>query len=308
MARTQVSHAQVLDGSIRRTDLNTTTASSAVITKVIEGTGISLSATGVDAGTGDVTISAPASTVLDALSTTRGTILYRGASAWLALAPGTAGYVLQSGGAGADPSWVDMATPAVISTANSSTSNLANGAVFTGTGESALGYASVTVLIFSSHASAADGLAVEQSTDGTNWDIADYRNVAAGQASSFSVNLFGEYFRVVYTNGGTLTTTLRIETKKNPWPLPVLDGSRSNAPSLPAVATLTTTGDVAIVAAPGANKSIMIRIAARVSETETTPVPSGSARFVNTIGIVRVSCKSAVAVGVLDVTITSGLS
>ena len=52
---------------------------------------------------------APASTVLDALSTTRGTILYRGASAWLGLAPGTAGYVLQSGGAGADPSWVPMA-------------------------------------------------------------------------------------------------------------------------------------------------------------------------------------------------------
>ena len=109
MARTQVSTAQVLDGSIRRADLNTTTAASAVIAKAIQGTGISLSSTGVDAGTGDVTISAPASTVLDALSTTRGTILYRGASAWLALAPGTAGHVLQSGGAGADPSWVPMA-------------------------------------------------------------------------------------------------------------------------------------------------------------------------------------------------------
>ena len=154
---------------------------------------------------------------------------------------------------------VTIAERAAISTANSSTSNLAGAAVFTGTGESALGYASVTVVMLSSHASAADGLAVEQSTDGTNWDIADYRNVAAGQAASFSVNLFGEFFRVVYTNGGTLTTTFRLECKKNPWPLPVLDGSRSNAPSLPAVATLTTTGDVAIVAAPGANKSIMVR-------------------------------------------------
>jgi hypothetical protein len=46
------------------------------------------------------------SSVLDGISSTRGTILYRGASGWTALAPGTAGNVLQTGGAGADPSWV----------------------------------------------------------------------------------------------------------------------------------------------------------------------------------------------------------
>lgn len=45
------------------------------------------------------------SAVLDGLSATRGTVLYRGAAAWLALAPGTAGQVLTTGGAGADPAW-----------------------------------------------------------------------------------------------------------------------------------------------------------------------------------------------------------
>lgn len=56
------------------------------------------------AGTGAVeTLSA--SDVLDMLGTTRGNVLYRGASAWAALGVGTAGQVLQSGGAGADPSW-----------------------------------------------------------------------------------------------------------------------------------------------------------------------------------------------------------
>jgi hypothetical protein len=49
---------QVLDGDITRADVNTSTAGSAVITKVIAGTGISISSTGADAGTGDVTISA----------------------------------------------------------------------------------------------------------------------------------------------------------------------------------------------------------------------------------------------------------
>lgn len=259
MAITQVRSPQIGAGEVKRSDLDVTTSGSAVLAKVIQGTGITISATGADAGTGDATINAAASAILDTLSATQGSILYRSASAWVPLGPGSAGQVLSTNGSSQNPSWIDIVAPAVISTANSSTTNLAGGATFTGTGESTLSYASVTVMVLSSHASAADGLAVEQSVDGTNWDIADYRNVAAGQAASFSVNLFGEFFRVLYVNGGTLTTTLRIECKKNPWPLPVLDGSRSNAPSLPAVATLTGTGDVAIVAAPGANKSIMLR-------------------------------------------------
>ena len=50
------------------------------------------------------------SQALDWVGSTRGTILYRGASGWAALAPGTAGQVLQSGGSTADPSWTNMAT------------------------------------------------------------------------------------------------------------------------------------------------------------------------------------------------------
>ncbi len=44
--------------------------------------------------------------VLDLAGSTRGQVLYRGASTWSALSPGTAGQLLQTGGAGADPSWV----------------------------------------------------------------------------------------------------------------------------------------------------------------------------------------------------------
>jgi hypothetical protein len=49
---------QILDGDVLRADLNTSTSGSAVITKIIAGTNISISSTGVDAGTGDVTINA----------------------------------------------------------------------------------------------------------------------------------------------------------------------------------------------------------------------------------------------------------
>src|SRR5437762_1544613 len=56
MGRTQIPGDQVGDGTIQRVDLDTTTAGEAVIAKAIAGTGISLSSTGVDAGTGDVTL------------------------------------------------------------------------------------------------------------------------------------------------------------------------------------------------------------------------------------------------------------
>jgi hypothetical protein len=58
MAATQPRGGQILDGSIQRVDLDVSTVGQAVIRKVIQGTGISMTATGADAGTGDVTINA----------------------------------------------------------------------------------------------------------------------------------------------------------------------------------------------------------------------------------------------------------
>jgi len=62
MARTQLSGSQVTDGSIQRTDLDAATAGSAVLRKVIAGAGITMSSTGPDAGTGDVTITVSGAT------------------------------------------------------------------------------------------------------------------------------------------------------------------------------------------------------------------------------------------------------
>lgn len=45
------------------------------------------------------------SAVADTVSDTQGTILYRNASEWVALPPGTVGQFLQTNGAGADPTW-----------------------------------------------------------------------------------------------------------------------------------------------------------------------------------------------------------
>lgn len=49
---------QIADGTIQRQDLDASTAGSAVIRKVLPGSGVSIISTGPDPGTGDVTISA----------------------------------------------------------------------------------------------------------------------------------------------------------------------------------------------------------------------------------------------------------
>ena len=76
-----------------------------------------------------------ASGLLDNISSTQGVVLYRDSTAWAALATATAGYLLQTGGAGANPSWVNPATLSVsyAATAGSATTattatNLAGGA------------------------------------------------------------------------------------------------------------------------------------------------------------------------------------
>lgn len=63
MAVTGLRGRQILDDSVVRGDLNTTSTGDAVIRKIIAGTGLSISSTGVDAGTGDVTVSQVARTI-----------------------------------------------------------------------------------------------------------------------------------------------------------------------------------------------------------------------------------------------------
>jgi hypothetical protein len=58
MSITAIRGKQVLDGTIQRADLDTTTVGQAVAAKLIQGTNITLSSTGADSGTGDVTINA----------------------------------------------------------------------------------------------------------------------------------------------------------------------------------------------------------------------------------------------------------
>lgn len=71
------------------------------VTSLINDPGITLSA-----ATGDVTIGTDVQGVLNQLSTDHGAILFRAVADWEMLSPGTAGQLLQTQGAAADPKWV----------------------------------------------------------------------------------------------------------------------------------------------------------------------------------------------------------
>lgn len=103
----------------------------------------------------------------------------------------------------------------LISSGNSSSTVLAGDAVFTGDWEEVYKFSEITILVSTSHASAADGLTFEFSTDGTNID----RKKTVSVSTSGTVHtlvVISRYFRVTYTNGSTLQTAFRLQTIYHP--------------------------------------------------------------------------------------------
>jgi len=101
---------------------------------------------------------------------------------------------------------------AVVSTVNSSTATLGIGGVFTGTSEDVTEYADIRVTVFADQPSATDGLSVQQSSNGTNWDVTDVFTIAAGAGRTFAFGSSAKFFRLVYTNGGTAQGAFRLQT------------------------------------------------------------------------------------------------
>jgi hypothetical protein len=101
---------------------------------------------------------------------------------------------------------------AVISTNNSTTTPLGANATFTGTSEMTNGYGIIYINVYASVASAADGLLIEQSSDGINWDHDDKYTVPALSGKNYSINPYARYLRVSYTNGAVAQTAFRLQT------------------------------------------------------------------------------------------------
>lgn len=78
------------------------------LAQMVNGT-IKSNISGSTANPSDNTLTA----ILDTISNTQGSVLYRGASAWAALGPGTVGQFFQTAGAAANPLWATVTTIAV---------------------------------------------------------------------------------------------------------------------------------------------------------------------------------------------------
>lgn len=103
-------------------------------------------------------------------------------------------------------------TVGTLSPENSSSTPLGIGGVFTGTAIDVTQYASVIVAVKSDVVSATDGLSIQFSVDGTNWDHVDPHTISANTSHSLTVAPQAQYFRVVYTNGGTGQTYFRLQS------------------------------------------------------------------------------------------------
>lgn len=101
----------------------------------------------------------------------------------------------------------------LIDSNNSDTTPLGISGTFTGTGTDVSQYSNITVMVDSTHDSATDGMTFQFSIDNSNWDdIYLFTYTAANDARRFQFPVTGQYFRVVYTNGGTGQTTFRLQT------------------------------------------------------------------------------------------------
>lgn len=107
------------------------------------------------------------------------------------------------------------ASKGLIDLNNSSNTPLGIGGVYTGTATDITDYGIGYVSVYSDQTSAADGLSIQQSTDGANWDHTDEYTINAGTGKNFAINLHSNYIRIVYTNGTSGQTAFRLQLKLN---------------------------------------------------------------------------------------------
>ena len=99
-----------------------------------------------------------------------------------------------------------------IDAGNSSVTPLGIGGVFTGTAFDVTKYASINVCLISDVPSATDGVKLEVSTDGVNWDHNHKTTYSAATGVGYIFNAEFKFARVVYTNGAVAQSYFRLQT------------------------------------------------------------------------------------------------
>jgi hypothetical protein len=103
-------------------------------------------------------------------------------------------------------------SPSEVLTGNSTATPLLADAVFPGASVDVLEFAVIQLNVYADVASATDGLSVQFSSDGTNWDHTDVYTVPAANGKVYSFQPAAQYMRVQYTNGTGAQSAFRLQT------------------------------------------------------------------------------------------------
>ena len=98
-----------------------------------------------------------------------------------------------------------------VSTVNSSAVTLGVAGVFTGTSENISQYGTVVISVSSNVDSAAGGVSVQFSPNGTDWTIFKVYSYYSGVTFQESIVIPCKNFRIIYTNGGVSQSTFRLQ-------------------------------------------------------------------------------------------------
>ncbi len=99
-----------------------------------------------------------------------------------------------------------------VSDLNSTNIALGASGVFTGTAENVIEYSTITLSINTDVVSAFEGLELQLSPDGTNWDNISKKDITPIHSYIHTVTVSNKWFRVIYKNGPTPQSYLRLQT------------------------------------------------------------------------------------------------
>lgn len=138
-----------------------------------------------------------------------------------ALSPSNVSVMVRSINTGRSPDGTYLNIPAKgRSASNNTTSTLLANAVYTGTFETTNGHVAVSAMINADQASAAEGVEIQHSDDGTNVRFSDKFAYGTSEVTNgygyYTVPARAEYVRIKYTNGGTNQGSFRIRTYLSP--------------------------------------------------------------------------------------------
>jgi len=106
---------------------------------------------------------------------------------------------------------VSIANNGIVDSNNSTNTPLVIDEPFIGMATEINDYGIIYITTKSDVASATNGLSIQQSSDGTNWDHTDEYTINANSGKTFSVQAGASYFRIVYTNGSIAQSFFRLQ-------------------------------------------------------------------------------------------------